>query len=129
MSISSSGNIGAVRFDKGDVSGRRFRLDHDGLKMRKRFGGLELLLNVIHRQVQPVGNLRQQMIELDRIVPEQQNAEGGIVIHDDAAITIQHGAARSDDGDRSDAVAFRKLRIAIGVDDLQLPKAQKQQGH
>ena len=45
------GNIGAMRFDKGDVAGRGFRLDDDGLEMRQRFGGLELLLHVVERQV------------------------------------------------------------------------------
>ena len=64
-----------------------------------------------------------------RVVAQQQHAERRIIIHDDAAVAVQHGTARSDDGDGSNSVALCKLRIAIGIDDLQLPEAEQKQGH
>ena len=64
-----------------------------------------------------------------RIVAQQQDAEGRIIVDQDAAFAIEHRAARRDDRNRADAIAFGELRVAVGIDDLQLPEAKQQQGH
>jgi len=72
MSISSSGISARCDSIKAISPGVAFGLDHDGREMWKRFGSLELAaerhpsVKFKHRQ------LREHMIELDRIIPEQQ---------------------------------------------------------
>ena len=88
-----------------------------------------MLLHVIQREAQAIGDLRQQTRQLLRIVPQQQHAKGGIIVDDYAAFAVQHGAAWSDDGNGSNAIALCKLRVLVGIDDLQLPKAQQQKAY
>ena len=113
-----------MRFDKSDIRRRGLGLDNDGLEVRQEFGRLDLLLHVIERQAQPIGDLRQQTRQLLRIVAQQQHAEGRIIVDNHAAIAVQHGAAWRDDGNGANAIALCKLRVLVGMDDLQLPKAE-----
>jgi len=56
---------------------------------------------------------------------QEQHAEGRIAVHQDAAFAVEHRAAGRNDRNRPDAVAFGELRIAIRIDDLQLPNPNK----
>ena len=123
------GNIGAMRFDEGDVARCGLRFDHDWLEMRQCFDRLQLLLNIVQSQAQTIGNLGKQAFHLLRVIAEQQDAKRRVIINDDASIAVQHGTARSDDGNGPNSVTLSKLRIAIGIDDLQFPETQQKQGH
>ena len=46
--------------------GAGFRLDHDGLKFRHGFGRIDLLLHVIERHAQAIGDLRQELFHFAR---------------------------------------------------------------
>jgi len=63
------------------------------------------------------------------VVSKKQNAEGWVVINDDAAETVEHRPAWSNDRNGPNSIALRQLRITVGIDDLQLPETEKQQGH
>src|SRR5208283_2087415 len=58
---------------------------------------------------------------------EKKDAERRVVVHEDASITIEHAAARSDDGDGANTIALGHLAVFIGVDDLEFPEAEEQQ--
>jgi len=58
-----------------------------------------------------------------RIVAQEKDAERRTIVHEHAAIAIEHSAARGDDRDRADAIAFGHLAVLIGVNDLQFPEA------
>ena len=59
------------------------------------------------------------------IVAKKKDAERGVVVDEDAAIAIEHAAARRDDGNGANAIAFRHDTVFIGVDDLEFPEAEK----
>ena len=80
-------------------------------------------------QAHAVGNLRQEAIHFLGVIAQQQDAERWIVVHQHAPLAVEHGSAGRDHRDGSDAVQFGELGVAIGFDDLQLPKAEQQQTH
>ncbi len=61
------------------------------------------------------------------IVAKKKDAERRIVVDEDAAIAIEHAAARSDDGNGANAITFGHLAVLIGVDDLKFPETEEQQ--
>src|ERR1700737_5012438 len=63
------------------------------------------------------------------IIAQWKNAEGRIIVDQHPAIAIQHASARRNHRDGANLVALRPLRVFIGVDDLQLPEADKQYAH
>src|SRR5690242_2346206 len=65
-------------------------------------------------------------LHLGHVVSQQQHAKGGPIVYQHAAIAVQHAAARSNDGNFADAVAFRESGVLIGVNDLKFPEAQQQ---
>ena len=121
------GNVDAMRLDKCNIGWAGFRFDHDRLELRHGPGSFNLLLHILQRHAQTVGNLRQELLHLFGSIAQQQDAEGGVVVYEDAAFAIEHRAARGDDGNRPNAIAFGHLRIAIRINDLQLPETKQQQ--
>ena len=120
-------NIRAVRFDERDVRVGGFRLDDDGLKLRKIFGVFELILEVADRNAQAIRNGGKIFVDQSGIVAEKKDAERRIVVDENAAIAIEHAAAWSDDGDGTNAIALGHLPVLIGVNDLEFPEAEQQQ--
>src|SRR4029077_2789556 len=112
-----------------NVRGTGFRLDDDGLEVRKGARFLNLLLQVFDGQIHAVGDLRQQTLYLIDVVAQQQHAERRIVVDKNAPFAIEHGAARRDHRHGANAILFSKLIVAIGLDDLQLPETEQQQTH
>ena len=121
------GNVGAMGFDERDVGWAGFRFDHDRLEFRHGPGSFNLLLHIIERHAQAIGDLRQEFLDLLGSVAQQQDAERGIVVYEDAAFAIEHRAARGDDRNRPHAIALGHLRVAVRIDDLQLPETKQQQ--
>jgi hypothetical protein len=120
-------NVHAMGFDEGDIGRAGLRLDHDGLEFRHGPRAVNLLFQFVERHAQPVGDLRQVLLHLFWGVAQKQYAEGGIVVYENAAFAVKHGAARGDDGNRAHAIALGHLRVAVRVDDLQFPETEKQQ--
>ncbi len=61
------------------------------------------------------------------IVAQEQDAERRIAIDQDAAFAVQHGAARRDNRDVADPIAFGEIGKMAGLDDLQFPESDQQQ--
>ncbi len=127
MSISSTGT--SLRWDsmKAISDWASFRLDDQGLEARERFRGFDLLLQVVEGKTETVGDLRQQALNFVDVVAQEQDAEGRIIVHQHAPGAVEHGAARRDHRNGADAVPLGELRVAIGIDNLQPPKAEQQQ--
>jgi len=121
-----NGKIGAVRLDERDVRRRGFGFDDDRLKFRKRFGGVELVVQVVNGKAEAIGHGSKTLFDQGGIVAKEKDAEGRAIVHEDAAIAIEHAAARGDDGDGADAIAFGHLTVLIGVNNLQFPEAEQQ---
>ena len=68
-------------------------------------------------------NLRKAFLQRLRVIAEQQDAEGRIAVHQDAAFAIQHRPARRNDRDRANAVAFGQIGKVTGLHDLKFPEA------
>src|SRR5262249_10819367 len=60
------------------------------------------------------------------IIAQQQNAEGGIIIDENAAIAVQHATARRDYRKVADLVALSPLQVIFGIYDLKLPESHEQ---
>src|SRR5215470_16075645 len=90
-------DIGAMGLDVGDVCVGGFGLDDDGLELGEVFGGGQLLAKIFDRNIQAVGNGGQVFLDEGRVVAEQKDAERGAIVDEDAAIAIEHAAARSND--------------------------------
>jgi hypothetical protein len=116
-----------MRFDVSDVGVGGFRLDDDRLKLRKILGAFELILQVTERDTQAIRDSGEIFVDKSGIVAEKKDAEGRIVVDQDAAIAIEHAAARSDDGNGANAIALGHLTVLIGIDDLEFPEAEEQQ--
>ena len=78
------------------------------------------------RDSQTLFNLRQAFLEQLRIVAKQQNAERRIAIDEHAAVAIEHGPARGDDGDGADSVPFGEVGKMVRLHDLQLPETDQE---
>ena len=121
-----NGKIGAMRFDERDVRRRGFRFDDDRLKLRQRFGGVELIVKVVNRKAEAIRDGGEALFNQSGIVAQEKDAKGRAIVDEDAAIAIEHAAARGDDGDGTDAIAFGHLAVLIRVNDLQFPEAEQQ---
>src|SRR6266568_2506421 len=120
------GNVGFVRFDKRNIRRRGVRLDDDGLEFGEGFRAGELVFQISQRNAQTIGDGAEMFLHLGHVVAQQQHAEGGAVVHENAAIAVEHAATRRDDRNFTDAVAFGEGGVLIGVNDLQFPEAQQQ---
>src|SRR5437879_7346967 len=112
-------NVDAVRLNKGNVRLGSVGLDDDGLKMGKVFGVVELLLEIGHRDAEAIGDGAKVLFYLRHVLAQQQDAEGGPVVDEHAAVAVQHAAARRDDRNFTDAVALSERVVLVGVDDLE----------
>ena len=65
-----------------------------------------------------------KLLHLCGIVSQQQDAERRIIVHQDAALAVEHRASGRDNRNRPDAVAFGELRVAVRIEDLQLPETE-----
>ena len=121
-----NGKIGSMRFDERDVRRRGFRFDDDRLKLRQRLGGVELIVKVVDRKAEAIRDRSKTLFDQSGIVAQEKDAKGWAIVDQDAAIAIEHAAARRDDGDGADAIAFGHLAVLIGVNNLQFPEAEQQ---
>ena len=119
-------NVDAVRLNKGNVRLGSLGLDDDGLKMGKVFGVVELLLEIGHRDAEAIGDGAKVLFYLRHVLAQQQDAEGGPVVDEHAAVAVQHAAARRDDRNFTDAVALSERVVLVGVDDLEFPETQQE---
>ena len=118
-----------MRLDESDVRIGSFRLDDDRLKFGKILGAFELILEIADLDAEAIGDGGEILVNESGIVAEKKDAERRIVIDQDAAITIEHAAARGDDGNGANAIALGHLAVLIGVDDLEFPEAEEQQAN
>jgi len=88
--------------------------DDDRLKFRQRFGGVELIVKVVDGKTQAIRDGSETLFDQSGIVAKEKDAKGRAIVDEDAAIAIEHAAARGDDGDGTDAIAFGHLAVLIG---------------
>ena len=74
----------------------------------------------------PVFDLGQALLKSLGVVAQEQDAEGRITIDKHAAFAVEQGAARRDDRDVADLVAFREVGKMARLHDLQLPETDQQ---
>jgi hypothetical protein len=89
-------------------------------------GVAQLLFEIVQRKSQSVGNRRKIFLHRCNVVAKQQDAEGRIVVNEDAAVAVEHSSARRDDGDGAHAIALRHDAILVRINDLKFPEAQQQ---
>jgi hypothetical protein len=97
------------------------------LKLWKILGAFKLVLQIAERDTQTIGDGWEVFVNEHGIIAEKQDAEGRIVVHKHAAIAVQHAAARRDDRNGANAIAFGHLRVFVGINDLEFPEAEEQQ--
>src|SRR5882762_1448396 len=118
--------IRAVRIDESDIRFAGFWLNDDGLKILQVARGLQLFPQITEWNVQSLGDSWKTLFYLCGIVSQQKNAEGRVVVDQDAAIAVQHTTARRDHRNGANPVALRPLQKLIGVDYLKLPETDEQ---
>src|SRR2546423_7371341 len=119
-------NVRAMRLNKSNVGLGGFGLDDDRLKVLEVARNLQLLFQVVQRNIQAFRYSTKVLLHQGGIVTKEEDAEGRIIINQDAAIAVQHAPARGYHWNGADAIAFRPLQVFVGIDNLQLPKAHQQ---
>src|SRR5882762_4689966 len=118
--------VGTVRIDERDIRLAGFRLDDNGLEILQVARSLQLLSQITERNVQSLGDGRKALFHLRGIVAKQKNAEGWVVVDQDAAIAVQHAATWRDHWNGANPVALGPLQKFIGVNNLELPETDEQ---
>src|SRR5712675_296486 len=118
--------VGTVRIDERDIRLAGFWLDDDRLKILQVARGLQLLPQITQRNIESLGDGRKTLFHLCGIVAKQKNAEGWIVVYQDAAIAIQHAATWRNHWNGANPVTLRPLQKLIGVNNLELPETDEQ---
>src|SRR5712664_549105 len=119
-------NVLAMRFDEVNIRRRGVGLDNDGLEFRQILRIRELVPQIIERYSQTVSDAREMLFHQSWIVAKEEHAEGRPVVHQHAAIAVQHTAARRNHGNVAHAIPFGQRTVPVGVDDLELPEADQQ---
>src|SRR6266481_7694428 len=119
-------NVRAMRFDEGDVRGRGVGLDNDWLEFREILCIGELIPQIIQADSQTVRDAREMLFHQSRIITKEEHAERRPIVHENAAIAVQHAAARRNYGNVAHTIALSQRAIPVGVDDLELPEADQQ---
>ncbi len=115
-----------MRFDEGDVRGRGVGLDNDWLEFREILCIGELIPQIIQADSQTVRDAREMLFHQSRIITKEEHAERRPIVHENAAIAVQHAAARRNHGNVAHTIALSQRAILVGVDDLELPEADQQ---
>ncbi len=120
------GILHAVGFDKGNILERGGLLQQDRLKARQAGGALNGSAEFRGVNLQSAGDAGDAVGRKLRLrFAQQENAEGGEVIRQDAAIAVKDAPARRDDGKVADTVTFRQLQHI--ADDVQFAGANNPQ--
>jgi len=85
-----------------------------------------VIVKVVDGKTQAIRDGSETLFDQSGIVAKEKDAKGRAIVDEDAAIAIEHAAARGDDGDGTDAIAFGHLAVLIGVNNLQFPEAEQQ---
>ena len=115
----------AVRIDKGQFGERQILFDDDRLVFRAPQKARDVTLQIVVIEVEAVGDFV-QMLQL-QVFAREDNAPGGLVIHDDAAIAVENLAARRAHRYHFHAIAFGTFAIDVRALNLQLPEAGNQE--
>src|SRR5712664_4160268 len=119
-------NVLAMRFDEVNIRRRGVGLENDGLEFRQILRIRELVPQIIERYSQTVRDAREMLFHQSWIVAKEEHAESRPVVHQHAAIAVQHTAARRNHGNVAHAIPFGQRTVPVGVDDLELPEADQQ---
>src|SRR6266852_3988582 len=119
-------NVRAMRFDEVNIRPRGVRLDNDRLEFREILRIVELVAQIINWDSQAVGNAREMFFHLSRIIAKEEDAKRRAIVHQHAAVAVQHATAWRNHGNVTHAIALGQRAILIGVDDLKLPEAKQQ---
>jgi len=120
------GYICAMRIDESHVGLTRFRLDDDRLEILEVARILQLRFQIRHGNAQTIGDGGQTLFHLRGIIAKKKDAEGWIIVDQNAAIAVEHAPARRDYGNGAYAVALSPLQEFVGIDDLKLPETYEQ---
>ena len=88
-----------------------------------------MIVQIVDGDAEAIGDGGKILFDELGVIAKKKDGERGTIVHEDAAIAIEHTPARCDDGNGTDAILLGHLAVLVAIDDLQLPKAQQQQAN
>ena len=102
-----------------------FLFDDDGIVLGPAVKAVHPLEQVVIFHAQALGD-RFQVLGLEQLAVQNQ-AVGGTVVYDHAAVPIQDLAAGRQNGQRLNAVPKRRLAVILRIPDLKVPETRYQE--
>ena len=115
----------AMSLDESQLGLRQLLLDYDRLVLGTRPEAVHARLQIVVIQIQPVGD-GPQVLRLQSLAG-QQDAVGGMVVHDHASIPVEDLTARRHDRDCLDAIQLGALAVEIRIANLDAPEARDEE--
>src|SRR5207302_6605171 len=100
-------NVRAMRFDEVNIRPRGVGFDDNRLEFRQILSIRELVPQIIQRDSQTVRNAREILFHESWLVAKEEHAERRPVVHQHAAVEVQHSATRRNVGNVAHPVAIR----------------------
>src|SRR5579864_6356573 len=111
----------AMGVHEGEVGGSKLILDHHELVTGTAAILGNFRLEFFEIEVEAFGD-GGEMLRFE-VLAAEHDGPGGVVIDDDAAVTVEDFAARSGDGELFDAIALGEVAVDFGLLNLKLPEA------
>ena len=113
---------------KGLLVGGDVLLEDNGLVARGGGEAVEDGLNLLDRHVETLGDKRELGGGVVELIAQDVAGDGGVVVDDEPAFSIEQAAARGEDGDLADAVGLGEDAVVLRADDLQAIEAGDEDG-
>ena len=108
-------------FDEGQFVGSDVILQVNRLVLRHGGELANALADIFRVQVQALGDQARIGAQVAGGIPHQKRGEGGIIVDNGAAFTVENLAPGRQNGNIADAVLFRQVRVQVALRDLQPP--------
>ena len=122
------GKLVAVGGDEGLLVGGDVLLEGDGLVLGGDLVAAEGGLDLLDGDVEALGDEGKIGVEVFDLLAEEIAGDGGIVVDEEAAFAVEELAARGEDGNLADAVGLGERTEAFGVEDLEAPETDEEDG-
>jgi hypothetical protein len=117
------GELVSVGGDESLLIGGDVLLERNGLVLGGYFVVAEDGVDLIHRNMEALGDEGQIGIEIFDLFAKQEAGDGGIVVDEEAAFAVEELSAGSEDGNLADTVGFGERTEAFGVENLEAPES------
>jgi hypothetical protein len=122
------GEFVAVGGDEGLFVGSDVLLEGNGLIFGCDLVVAEDGVDLIDGEMETSGDEGQIGVEVFDLLAEEVAGNGGVVVDEETAFTVEDFAAGGEDGDLADAVGFGEGTEAFGVEDLKTPEPDEEYG-